>query len=512
MYTKLQRIFHKKIKLNQQKEEPNRKLSNDDTTVQVYTKSWVFEGTAEDDHDRLSLSMSSSSSSPSHSNAPLNHSAAGSSSHNPHHCSTSHQRRVSKISDANSERFVLQMSSFSRCATPSPVPRSGQTTPTISASAAASVLCHYNDYHDYSNSSGGAPKANRLTVDYVTSSGKIKTSTIPTTSALIGNGQCGPSSITSSQQDDSLPYASLLAELELSLIEKKMQANMSPDNTSLTTSTDKHCSSKSSSKDLEFSKELEAALQLIQELETPSDGPLEHAAHRAHILRSESEKTLSAALSLPSPEAGPLCITPATILDDYCPTPTGKHQSLSVVSSFETNSQSTSGYSSPNSYSSNLYSIKEFDIATTPMQQKRRSIINPIAAAATGFQTLDRQPSSNILKIYVEPPEPPMTNMHTPSTTLIKTINRNSIKTENGSSADEMLNPLALTSSKSNSANKSFLLFKKRTKLMPQSDFQNRILKSECLAYLTDEELIERHTLNRKIIRVSGVNLLSLVD
>lgn len=424
-----------------------------------------------------------SSSSPSHSNAQPTHSAAGSTSHHHHqqhqNHSSSNQRRVSKISDANSERFILQMTSFSRCATPSPVPRSGQTTPTIAA-----VMSHYSDYQDYSN--GGPRAANRLTVDYVTSSGKVKTTTIPSTSANSTNSQCGPISI-SSQGDDSLPYASLLAELEQSLIEKKIQANMSPDNTSLTTSTDKYCSSKSSSKDLEFSKELEAALQLIQELETPSDGPLELAAIRAHILRSESEKTLSAALSLPSPEAGPLCLS-STALDDNCPTPTGKHQSLSVVSSFETNSQSTSGYSSPNSYSSNLYSIKEFDVATTPKQQ-------PARQARVLSATVDTCDQSNVLKIYVEPPESP-----TQTTALIRTLNRT--PSENGSTT-ELLNPIALTSSKSNTANKSFLLFKKRSKLMPQSDFQNRILKSESLAYLTDEELIERHTLNRKIIRVS---------
>lgn len=191
------------------------------------------------------------------------------------------------MSDANSERFMHQMTSFSRCATPSPVPRSGQITPTPYNSG---------DYHDISGQT-----ANRLTVDFLASIAKVK---VPNNS-----NNPGPSSLSSmsmSMPDDS-QYASMLAELEQSIIEKKIQAGFSPDDVSQ--STDKYCSSKSSSKDLEFSKELEAALQLIQELETPSEGPLDHRTlSQREMARSESEKTLSAAVSLPSPEAGPLGI------------------------------------------------------------------------------------------------------------------------------------------------------------------------------------------------------------
>lgn len=172
-----------------------------------------------------------------------------------------------------------QMTSFSRCATPSPVPRSGQITPTPFNSG---------DYYDATS--------NRLTVDFLTSIAKVK---VPNNCS-----NPGPSSLSSMSVPDDSQYASMLAELEQSIIEKKIQAGFSPDDVSQ--ATDKYCSSKSSSKDLEFSKELEAALQLIQELETPSEGPLDHRTlSQREMARSESEKTLSAAVSLPSPEAGP---------------------------------------------------------------------------------------------------------------------------------------------------------------------------------------------------------------
>ena len=362
------------------------------------------------------------------------------------------------------------MTSFSRCATPSPVPRSGQITPSI---------IPISDYLE--------PKPNRLTIDFVTNTPKLKKTDTS------NSGSQGPASLTT-QADDS-PYASLLAELEQSLIEKKMQTSFSPDNTSLAASTDKYCSSsKSSSKDLEFSKELEAALQLIQELETPSEGPfLDHIVPHAQLHRSDSEKTLSAAVSLPSPEALPFitfsaksnggaagttgggmtpnvsaaAITTKLTIDIHSPNAThGKHI-LNVVCN-DVSSQSTSGYSSPNS--SNLNSFREYDSFDTVDNQQRISAISTASTIPTYIKTLD------------------MPNCRQP--------------------VDTFSSPISLTKS-NNSVNKSFLLFKKRSKLMPQADFQNRILKSECLAYLTEEELIARHQLNRNIIRVRFIIFLN---
>lgn len=246
------------------------------TVQSTNAKSWVFDETSEDhQRDTLSSASTTQSATPSHSIAVDASPYNGQKS-----TSQKHQRRISRVSDANSERFMHQMTSFSRCATPSPVPRSGQITPSPFNSG---------DYHDPSGQT-----SNRLTVEYLSSIAKVKVPSNP-----------GPSSLSSMSVQDDSQYASMLAELEQSIIEKKIQAGFSPDDVSQ--STDKYCSSKSSSKDLEFSKELEAALQLIQELETPSEGPLDHKTlSQREMARSESEKTLSAAVSLPSPEAGPL--------------------------------------------------------------------------------------------------------------------------------------------------------------------------------------------------------------
>lgn len=331
------------------------------------------------------------------------------------------------------------------------------------------------------------PKPNRLTVDYVASPPattptivKIVPKAPSTTTTVVAStsNSNGPSSISSSQQDGS-QFASLLAELEHTLMDKKLTSNkdLSPDNSSLTAG-----SSKSSSKDLEFSKELEAALQLIQELETPSEGPLDQTPSGMKFARSESEKTLSAAVSLPSPESIPFSpltegpVTPTQIQ------PNGKHTKRNIIM-IETNSQSTSGYSSPNSFSSNSQSTsgKEFNfVKVTPP-------IKPSGAADQVF-TGDQ---SNIVRIYIEPNGRCTTNNSSSNSLLTK---------------GHILSASNLMDSDDNrpidSVNKSFLLFKKRSKLMPQPDFQNRIFKSECLAYLSDEELVARHRCNREVIRV----------
>lgn len=434
----------------------------------MYAKSWVFEGTNEDDlrHPDDISSVSVSSASPTQSNAP------NSTKHN-------QTRRLSKLSDANSERFNPVMSSFSRCATPSPVPRSGQITPNHMP---------YTEYldptHAIVNHRPNPQKTNRLTVDYV-----------PTTAVLVQDGTTtvtlkqitktniqsnGPPSV-SSQQDDS-QYASLLAELEQSLIDKKIQAtNMSPDDTSLTTSTDKYCSSKSSSKDLEFSKELEAALQLIQELETPSEGPVDPAAaQNTKFARSESEKTLSAAVSLPSPEAAPFSIKSP---DAQSPQ-NGKQIQRNIIR-IEPSSQSTSGYSSPNSFSSNAQSSNIGGSAGSSAS----STSSNSSGISGGREQVFTGDKANVVRIYIEP------NGHC--------TNSNNLLTKGHIlNASNLIETIETQSQASESLNKSFLLFKKRSKLMPHSDFQNRIFKSECLAYLTDEELVARHRCNRDVIRV----------
>lgn len=492
-----------------QKIETNgsRKPSMDTTTVQVYAKSWVFEGTGEEAYHQPGDSPPSvsicSSDSPTRAGATTSKTENKKKGHS------------SKLSDATSERFNTQMSSFSRCATPSPIPNSGQATPT-------NII--YADYLSPSHNARSHKTANHLRVDYIQTEDSLIGTTVVTptlvatsstiatpkytTKTQIQQNSNGPSSI-SSQQDDS-QYASMLVELEQSLIEKKNQttfnnntnntnnmSNMSPDDTSLTASTDKFGSSKSSSKD--FSKELEAALQLIQDLETPSEGPMDNdggthlSANVTKVARSESEKTLSAAISLPSPEQPPYKLqTPEAQTPQN-----GKHDDYrrTNVIHIEPSSQSTSGYSSPNSFSSNVR-----------LSHASSGISNNIHEFS-GDQ-------SNVVRIYIEQNSPCTTPTPTnQSSNTDAQIQSNS----NILAKNHILNDMHrikmidnTMQSTDDSQNKSHLLFKKRSKLMPHSDFQNRIFKSECLAYLTDEELVMRHKCNRDVIRVSFITFHAL--
>lgn len=481
--------------VSEQKAETNgsRKPSMD-TTVQVYAKSWVFEGTGVEAYrqpgDSCSASICSSSS-------PTNPIISN-------HKNQSHKKgHSSKLSDANSERFPqAAMSSFSRCATPSPIPYSGQATPT-------NII--YADYLDANPDHRAAHKStgHRLTVDYVQSvdvaiapdatvvtpklvacpaKPKAPKLAAANKSNVSGSNQ---SSISTHQEDSQ--YASMLAELEQSLIEKKIQAtssnntNMSPDDTSI--STDKFGSSKSSSKDLEFSKELEAALQLIQDLETPSEGPADDgaAAMSARVARSESEKTLSAAVSLPSPEQGPYKLqTPEAQTPQNGKTNDDSRNSSTNAVHIEPSSQSTSGYSSPSSYTSNVR-------------------LSNASNSVCGNSTTDDQ--SYVVRIYIEQSGP----NGTPAFNTLSEVNPKSKNgTKNAGAASNKQKklhrqqppPQQHQQQSTDAMNKFHPLFKKRPKAMLDSDFQNLIFKSECLAYLTDEELVARHKCNRDVIRV----------
>lgn len=479
---------------SEQKTETNgsRKPSMD-TTVQVYAKSWVFEGTGVEAYhqpgDSCSASICSSSS-------PTNIIS--------NHKNQSHNKKghSSKLSDANSERFAQPMSSFSRCATPSPIPYSGQATPT-------NII--YADYLGANQDHRAAHKSTRLTVDYVQSvdvtiapDATVVTPKLvacvpkPRTPKLAAANKSNVSgsnqSSISMQQEDS-QYASMLAELEQSLIEKKIQAtnNMSPDDTS--TSTDKFGSSKSSSKDLEFSKELEAALQLIQDLETPSEGPADdaQAAISARVARSESEKTLSAAISLPSPEQGPYKLqTPEAQTPQNGKHDDSRNSTTTNVIHIEPSSQSTSGYSSPSSYTSNVR-------------------LSNASNSLCDNSTTDDQ--SYVVRIYIEQNSPngtpafnTLSKINPKSKDFTKSAGSSGFITSNNKQKklqrQQQQQQQPPPPQSADSMNKFHPLFKKRPKAMLDSDFQNLIFKSECLAYLTDEELVARHKCNRDVIRV----------
>lgn len=287
----------------------------ENTKIEVYTQSWVFKENGNGATPGSISSMSSPELSP----------KAGAKIR-------SHQRKVSEISQTPSERQAVQMVSFSRSVTPvpSPVP---------------------HDYEDRNSTFGTRSLHSRSNSDYlsVATTPKHYENTLSLTLRSPNRLSAAATTATSSfshhlpqQQQDpeafnklrstfantaqaDASYATLISELEQSLSGKlshqQHQAAAPPPmtptdgtaamvtnsamNASLSTDTLTGESSKSS-KEGEFSKELELALQLIQELETPSecnpmnpklfslDGGGGPNSTNVDLTRTGSDKTLSA--------------------------------------------------------------------------------------------------------------------------------------------------------------------------------------------------------------------------
>lgn len=257
------------------------------TKIEVYAQSWVFkeniQGGTPGSSD--SLDMSSPELTP-----KVN--------------LRTHQRKVSEISQTPS---AMQMVSFSRSVTPVPSPVPHDQDRMFNTIARG-------QHHSRSNSDylsvASTPKhyentmtlrsPHRLTQPLQSSNTHHDPEAIHKLRSTFANtAQAGPS------------YATLISELEQSLSGKLHQTSFSSNgnnvkasisNDSVATLTDdKACSSKSS-KEGEFSKELELALQLIQELETPSEinpmNPklfsLDGHSTNLELHRAGSDKTLSA--------------------------------------------------------------------------------------------------------------------------------------------------------------------------------------------------------------------------
>lgn len=283
----------------------------DSTKIEVYTQSWVFKENAHSGHPGSSSSLSTSPElSP---RAQQNR-------------KRTHQRKTSEISQTPSDRQAMQMTSFSRSVTPipSPVPHEyenrtfgGPRTQQHSRSnsdylSVATTPKHYENTMTLRSPNRLTASLHQQSSHYHQSStvhqlpqpsqGTIQQSTL---SAMAASDdptdavQKKRSTFASSARADA-SYASLISELEESLSGKLNHnrnqhhqqqlatagnhyhnvtsaigdnPNSSSNhvlNNSISTDT-LGCSSSKSSKEGEFSKELELALQLIQELETPSE-------------------------------------------------------------------------------------------------------------------------------------------------------------------------------------------------------------------------------------------------
>ncbi|XP_049818563.1 uncharacterized protein LOC109599018 isoform X2 [Aethina tumida] len=212
-----------------------------------------------------------------------------------------------------------------------------------------------------------------------------------------------------SPHGEKVQYASLMKELQRAIVNKKDPTSVtSPQSTSdSTTQPNSNSSRQDSSRsdggggknsDAEFSKELEAALQLIQDLESPNtiETPSEQKEGRPLAVwrnsdASESEKTLSAVGSLaeitsPITECQPELYT-------FKPSSNGKGASVVV---HYPDSQSTSGYSSPTHQSNNPTPNWS---TTSSMTGSNNDIVKPIS------YSIHNAKSTTVISLYTQPHE-----------------------------------------------------------------------------------------------------------
>lgn len=306
--------------------------------------------------------------------------------------------------------------------------------------------------------------------------------------------------LASPRASEQVQYASLMVELEQALSKKeKIHTIISPDaQTDSNNSRQDESSSKSEShkadfksSDADFSKELEAALQLIQDLESPNtiETPSETCGQRPLAVwrnsdASGSEKTLSAVGSL-AELTSPL----AECLPDLRrPSLNGKLPNILLQCS---DSQSTSGYSSPTR-------------KWTPSQQwsGNSSIDGSSADLRKGNFAIKNTNSSAVISLFG--PDHTSSPMPNKSVTIIK-LNHEDLENNNMEETNIDKNLVRRSSSGNGSLttwNVKSLLRKKKPMIKLSAELESAIIKSESLAHLTELELLARHERNREIQRV----------
>lgn len=319
---------------------------------------------------------------------------------------------------------------------------------------------------------------------------------------------------------EKVQYASLMKELQKAITSKKEPNVTSPLSTSgsVTVSEKTQTNSRSSShhessknSDTEFSKELEAALQLIQDLEspntidTPSDAKSSLDSKPLMVWRSsdasESEKTLSAVGSLaeitsPLTECQPE-------LYSFRPPANGKNACVVVQYS---DSRSTSGYSSPTLTSCNQTptwsAASSVDGSNNELGKPLTySIFNTKSAAVISLYPQEKTHSNTNVVTLVKISAEAAPTFSTSSTTFKPGDNQYRPCEKRN---DELVNKTVpqRRSSISTVWNVKSLLRRKKAlpKLCPE--LEGAIIKSESLAYLTKPELLARHQRNKEIQRV----------
>lgn len=437
-------------------------------------------------------------------------------------------------SNSNSDRKLCYMKSFSR--TPSPV---------ILSAASSQMSLNYNhnppiyeclekltDPQVYRSRLNSALSAKEE--PHYASTAQVQSAVSPRKSEL------------PSPRQEPVHYASLMVELQEAITSKKDKTNQNITSPPQTISVSESSKSGSSQKtDAEFSKELEAALQLIQDLESPNTAETPSEPGRSaegqrplavwrHSDASGSEKTLSAVGSLgelTSPLTDTLPVLPTHQNVPMTVTVHGKDvapRRLVQCSS----SQSTSGYSSPtrkltpNNYWSTASSIDDsattnprhttdlgrtlsFQIRNTNNsavislfpnpQQHRNASINSRNSFCTGAKSV------TVVKINSDHDNNNLDFLQLNSSTL--DVENNNVPYKNQDSYENSLTRshkanVRRSTSMTTPWNVMSLLRKKKhvPKLSPE--LESAIIKSESLAHLTDTELLARLEKNKQIQRV----------
>ncbi|CAH1986666.1 unnamed protein product [Acanthoscelides obtectus] len=314
---------------------------------------------------------------------------------------------------------------------------------------------------------------------------------------------------------EKVQYASLMKELQKAIISKKDPPSITSPQSNASDSDKTHTTSKSSSRsdgqkssDADFSKELEAALQLIQDLEspntveTPSDAakspmaPTGGAAltvWRGSDVSESSDKTLSAVGSLaeitspmsdgqPAAMAELLKVHQQTEVKGIVTLPTGwQPWNRGSIPIHYPDSQSTSGYSSPTQ-------------GPTPNWSTTSSVSGSNPELKPTSYSIRNTDSSTVISLYSS----------TPVATKSKSVTLVKITSDEGVPNPTLTTfrppaPKAVEPPHSNWKLNSLLRKKKHVGLPPE--LESAIIKSESLAYLTDLELLARHQRNQEMQR-----------
>ncbi|XP_045464218.1 uncharacterized protein LOC123673671 isoform X2 [Harmonia axyridis] len=506
------------------KQKPSKSPSKPHAIYNAYAQSWVFDvDQAAGSNNLATCTKSLQNGSPKIQESQQNGQASYVASlicENPPHVDnpTVYIEEASDDSTSNSGRKIENMKSFSRTASPVLLSASSsQSSLNLSKSNKPPIYGYLEKLTE--------PEVYRSRLNSALSDKEESDSV----------GQHSTSTVTMHLRDSVSPrsekvqYASFMQELQKAIVGKKETISPQSTSESISVSEKTQTNSKSSSRqesskseakssDGEFSRKLEAALQLIQDLESPNtiETPSEAKSlgefkererpttlwRNSNASSDDSDKTQTGIgsigeLTSPLSERQPEMRT-------FKPSPTGKGASIIV---HHPNSQSTSGYSSPTHPASSASTPTQNWSTTSSINGSNTEIIKPVS------YSIHNSKCTTVISLYT----PNGTNQKGKSVTLVSITGDNDpittpVQTVQRPITNEIDSTLVknegLARRESTSTNrtygsngwKSLLRKKKQTpKLCPE--LEGAIIKSESLAYLSEMELLARHQRNNEMHR-----------